>query len=136
MDLQNLCARDGTRTCAISGKIEDIPLEVMDDDVATKDNETLCKQSVVFIRKLHHLLAFITDESAKLVVRQNTSGNGFETWRLLYQKFTLPGTSRDVGLLSQMMTFSFSSQHFPKDFDRHQPSPLAYAAATSAGENM
>ena len=43
-----------------------------------------------FSRKLHVLLAILTSGSAKLVVRQNIRGNGFETWRRLLQKFSMP----------------------------------------------
>ena len=74
----------------------------------------------------------ITEDAAKLVVRQNTSANGFETWRLLATKFTLPGTTRDVGLLSQILGFSFSDQDFQKDFDKLEDLKKKYERDTKS----
>ena len=99
-------------------QVQDMPLELTDEDLVEKSNAELTKARVTFSRKLHYFLALITEDAAKLVVRQNTSTNGFETWRLLSQKFTLPGTTRDVGLLSQILGFSFSDGDFQKDFDK------------------
>ena len=99
-------------------QVQSMPLEITDDDLVEKDNEALTKSRITFSRKLHYFLALITEDAAKLVVRQNTAGNGFETWRLLATKFSLPGTTRDVGLLSQVLGFSFSDQGFQKDFDK------------------
>jgi len=74
----------------------------------------------------------ITEDAAKLVVKQNTSGNGFETWRLFSNKFTLPGTTRDVGLLSQILSFSFSDTDFAKDFDRWEDLKKRYERDTKS----
>ena len=49
---------------------------------------------VLFSRKLHYLLSQLVKDSAKLIVRQNEDSNGFETWRRLYKKFSLPGATR------------------------------------------
>lgn len=46
------------------------------------------------------------------------AGNGFETWRLLCQKFTLPGTARDVGLLSRIQGYFFNESDVLIDFDK------------------
>ena len=88
-------------------KSEDLPLEIADADLAEEGNEQLSRQKLAFSRKLHYLLALITEDGTKLIVKQNTNSNGFETWRLLSHEFTLPGTTKDVGLLSQIMNFSF-----------------------------
>ena len=66
------------------------------------------------------------------MVRQNTAGNGFETWRVLSNKFTLPGTTRDVGSLSQILGFSFSDQDFQKDFDRWEDLKKKYERDTKS----
>ena len=87
--------------------VEDKPLEVTDDDLKVEGNETLSNNSPLFSRKLHYMLALMTEDAAKLTVRQNVNGNGFETWRLLCQKFTLPGATRDVGLLSSILGYTF-----------------------------
>ena len=79
-------------------EVEDMPLEITDTDLKVDGDETLTRLRINFSRKLHYLLALIAENSAKLLVRQNDGGNGFETWRLLCQKFTLPGAAKDVGL--------------------------------------
>jgi hypothetical protein len=99
-------------------KVEDMPLEVTDEDLKVEGNETLSTNRLVFSRKLHYMLALMTEDAAKLTVRQNVGGNGFETWRLLCQKFTLPGTTRDVGLLSRILGYTFNESDFLADFDK------------------
>ena len=110
----------------------DMALELTDEDLKDPDSEQITKSRVLFSRKLHYLLALITEDAAKLVVRQNLTGNGFETWRLLCQKFTLPGTTRDVGLLSQILGFSFSESDFQKDFDRWEDLKKKYERDTKS----
>ena len=113
-------------------KVQDMPLEVTDEDLIEEGNDTLTRSRITFSRKLHYFLALITEDAAKLVVRQNSTGNGFETWRLLSHKFTLPGTTRDVGLLSQILGFSFSDQDFQKDFDRWEDLKKKYERDTKS----
>ena len=50
---------------------------IEDYEAATCQGQRL----LVFSRQLHYLLAQITDGPARLVVRLNEGGNGFETWR-------------------------------------------------------
>ena len=54
-------------------KIENMPLEVTDEDLQEKDNDIQTRQTLAFNRDLHYLLALIADDSAKLIVRQNTA---------------------------------------------------------------
>lgn len=76
------------------------------------------------------MLAFITEGSAKLLVRQNLTCKGFETRRLLCNKFTLPGAAKDVGLLSKIMNNSFKQQDFEKDFDQWENFKKKYERRT------
>ena len=55
-------------------------------------------------------------DSAKLIVRQNEDSNGFETWRRLYKKFSLPGATRSKSLLTQLLDFKFNPATFEQDF--------------------
>ena len=71
-------------------EIEGMPLPIEDKDLSVEGNETQTRLRIAFSRKVHYMLALITEDGAKLVVRQNESGNGFEAWRLLCNKFTLP----------------------------------------------
>ena len=62
-------------------QVQDMPLEITDTDVVEKkDNEASSKARITFSRKFRYFLALITEDAAKIVVRQNTAGNGFETW--------------------------------------------------------
>ena len=72
---------------------------------------------VLFSRKLHYLLSQLVKDSAKLIVRQNEDSNGFETWRRLYQKFSLPGATRSTSLLTQLLDFKFNPATFEQDFN-------------------
>ena len=72
---------------------------------------------VLFSRKLHYLLSQLVKDSAKLIVRQNEDSNGFETWRRLYKKFSLPGATRSTSLLTQLLDFKFNPATFAQDFN-------------------
>ena len=72
---------------------------------------------VLFSRKLHGLISQLVTDSAKLIVRQNENSNGFETWRRLYKKFSLPGATRNTSLLTQLLDFKFNPATFEQDFN-------------------
>ena len=57
-------------------------------DTGDQDVEA-SRKAVTFSRKLHYLLANLTTDTGRLIVRQNTECNGFETWRRLFHKFAL-----------------------------------------------
>ena len=67
---------------------------------------------VLSSRKLHYLISQLVKDSAKLVVRQNEDSNGFETWRRLYKKFSLPGATRSTSLFTQLLDFKFNTATF------------------------
>ena len=59
-----------------------------------RDNARFVDAGLVrFSRQLHYLLAKLTTDSARLVVRGNVELNGFESWRLLSMRFSLPRTA-------------------------------------------
>ena len=62
------------------GKVQDMPLEITDEDLAEKDNDALTKAKTTFSRKLHYYFALSREDAAKLMVRQNTAGSVFETF--------------------------------------------------------
>jgi hypothetical protein len=87
-------------------------------DLDTGDVDNLGTEAANnFSRKLHYLLANLTTDSARLIVRQNFDSNGFETWRLLHQKFALPGATRHVSLWTQLLDFKFNPATFESDFN-------------------
>ena len=70
---------------------------------------------VLFSRKLHYLISQLVKDSAQLIVRQNEDSNGFETWRRLYKKFSLPGATRITSLLTQLLDFKFNPATFEQN---------------------
>ena len=72
-------------------------------------------QLMVFSRQLHYLLAQITEGPARLIVRLNERGSGFEFWRQLHERFSLPDRARGVSLLSQLLDFKFLDASFEAD---------------------
>ena len=73
-----------TRQTVLSDADLNVTLETGDlDNAATQ-------AAIRFSRKLHYLLANLTTDSARLIVRQNFESNGIETWRLLHQEIALP----------------------------------------------
>ena len=67
----------------------------------------------MFSRKLHYLLANLCTGSARLLVRQNEAGNGFETWRRLSQRFSLPDATRHVSLLTRILAKLLNKTSMP-----------------------
>ena len=106
-----------------------------DDDLSvyldTGDlNAQATEQRVTFSRKLHYLLANLTEESARLIVRQNFESNGFETWRRLHAKFALPDATRQVALLTQLLDFRFNPSTFEQDFTTWESIKVKYEQQT------
>ena len=73
---------------------------------------------------MHYLLTQITSESARLLVRGNTELNGFESFRLLARRFSLPGTALDISLLTRVLEFKF--RHFEEDFSEWETLTARY----------
>ena len=96
----------------------DLNVSVVDDQGVTSiDRAATTAARATFSRKLHYLLANLTTDAARLVVRQNDDSNGFETWRRLVKKFALPHATRHVSLLTQLLDFKFNPQTFEQDFN-------------------
>ena len=84
----------------------------------------------MFSRKLHYLLANLCTGSARLLVRQNDAGNGFETWRRLSQRFSLPDATRHVSLLTRILEWKFNTQTFEQDFNAWETVKAKYEQQT------
>ena len=81
-----------------------------------------------FCRKLHYLLANLTKDSARLLVRQNVGQNGFETWRRLHSKFSMPDAQREHSLLAQVLDWKFNVNTFEQDFNAWETVKARYEA--------
>ena len=105
-----------------SAPITDDALERLEADTT----ELVDTELVKFSRQLHYLLTQITSESARLVVRGNTELNGFESWRLLARRFSLPGTALDISLLTRVLEFKFRPDHFEQDYSEWETLKARY----------
>ena len=85
------------------------------DDIILQQEENNSYPGLRFAKQLHYLLANLTDDAARLIVRLNEPGNGFETWRQLYDRFALPSRAKGVSLLSQLLEHQFRDAHFEAD---------------------
>ena len=90
------------------------------------ETELVDTELVKFSRQLHYLLTQITSESARLVVRGNVEMNGFESWRLLARRFSLPGTALDISLLTRVLEFKFRTEQFEQDFSEWETLKARY----------
>ena len=90
------------------------------------DSELGDTELVEFSRHLHRLLSRITSGSAQLVVRRDVELNGFETWRLLTEKFSLPGTAPEISLLKRILEFKFGTEQFEQDLSEWETLKTKY----------
>ena len=67
-------------------------------------------------RRWHYLIVQVTTGSARNVVRLSRQGNGFEAWRLLHERFTLPSRTKGIDILSRILEQEFRTDFFEKDF--------------------
>ena len=111
--------------------LTDTDLRVTLDDDETVDQEATDRR-VLFSKRLHYLLAQLCKDSARLVVRQNIEGNGFETWRRLYAKFALPDATRATSLLTQLLDFRFNPSTFEQDFNTWETLKVRYERQVGA----
>ena len=84
----------------------------------------------MFSRKLHYLIANTCTRSARLLVRQNEVGDGFETWRRLSQRFSLPYATRHVSLLTRILEWKFNTRTFEQDFNAWETVKAKYEQQT------
>lgn len=63
-------------------------------------------------RQLHYLLTQTTSDGARLTARGNVALNGFESWRLLAKRFSLPDTAQNISLLTRISEFRLGTENF------------------------
>ena len=89
----------------------DLQTSAQDDDEA--------KRWTSMSRDLHYILINICSGSAATVVRQQGvvgDNNGFETFRVLHQRFSLPVGTRSIGYLTTLLKPKFEEQSFEENF--------------------
>ena len=111
-------------------RAETSDVEIVDAHFATALQQEEAVEMRMFSRKLHYLLANLCTGSARLLVRQNAAGNGFETWRRLSQRFSLPDATRHVSLLTKILEWKFNTQTFEQDFNAWETVKAKYEQQT------
>ena len=89
----------------------DLQTSAQDDDEA--------RRWTSMSRDLHYILINICSGSAATVVRQQGvvgDNNGFETFRVLHQRFSLPVGTRSIGYLTTLLKPKFEEQSFEENF--------------------
>ena len=89
----------------------DLQTSAQDDDEA--------RRWTLMSRDLHYILINICSGSAATVVRQQGvvgDNNGFETFRVLHQRFSLPVGTRSIGYLTTLLKPKFEVQSFGENF--------------------
>ena len=111
-------------------RAETSDVEIIDAHFATALQQEEAVEMRMFSRKLHYLLANLCTGSARLLVHQNAAGNGFETWRRLSQRFSLPDATRHVSLLTKILEWKFNTQTFEQDFNAWETVKAKYEQQT------
>ena len=109
---------------------EDLAMTIQDEIGTLVVDRVATARHVTVSRKWHYLLANLTTESARLTVRQNYESNGFETWRRLVKKYSLPDATRHVSLLAQLLDFKFNPQNFEQEFNTWETFKVKYEKQT------
>ena len=130
-NFENYVFAHNPEAAELLNKTELLDVEVTDALSHDGDADETSRR-VTFSRKLYYLLALITRGAARLVVRQLSTKNGFETWRNLYKNFALPGATRHVGLLTRVLKPSSRAEHFEQDFYQWESFKNHYKSQTGS----
>ena len=74
------------------------------------------EQWVQLSNNLHYLLVSTCDGPASTICRQNMQGNGFETWRLIHARYSIPLGTRSIGYLTRLLKPQLVEQKFEESF--------------------
>ena len=102
---------------------ESMTEHIVDSDL--KDYEELLPKGTIpdpqltavqLSRNLHHLLiGFTASPGPRVLALQYDTANGFETWRRLHLRYSLPAKS--AGALSALLRVKFNEKDFETSFD-------------------
>ena len=76
----------------------------------------MAEQWIQLSNNLHYILVSICDGPASTICRQNTQGNGFETWPLIHSRYSIPLGTRSIGYLTRLLKPQFDEQKFEESF--------------------
>ena len=82
----------------------------------TAPTQQVAEQWIQLSNNLHYILVSACDVPASTTHRQNTQGDGFETWRLTHSRYSIPLGTRSVGYLTRLRKPQFDEQKFEESF--------------------
>ena len=80
---------------------------------------------------LHNILINMTTGTALQTVKGNKDGNGFETWRKLYEKFTTNVRLKAMQELMKILRTTFDDRNFLEDFEKWENRIKEYETASN-----
>jgi hypothetical protein len=122
---KSFLATVNTRYKTLMDWAESMVEHIVDSDL--KDYEELLPEgpipdpqltAVQLSRNLHHMLmGFTASPGPRVLVLQNDTANGFETWRRLHLRYSLPIPAKSAGALSALLRVKFNEKDFETSFD-------------------
>ena len=79
-------------------------------------SQQVAEQWIQLSNNLHYILVSTCDGPASTIGRQNMQGNGFETWRLIHARCSIPLGTRSIGYLTKLLTPQLDEQKFEDSF--------------------
>ena len=88
-------------------------------------SQAVAEQWAQLSNNLHYLLVSTCDGPASTICRQNMQGNGFETWRQIHAKYSIPLGTRSIGHLTKLLKPQLDEQKFDESFTTWEFLPFA-----------
>jgi hypothetical protein len=85
---------------------------------------------IAFSRKLFYVLVTITEKAALLIVQSVTTGNGFEAWRKLCQRYKPQAQLQSMGTLTTILEVTFPELNFEDHFSFWESEIQKYESTT------
>ena len=79
-------------------------------------SQQVAEQWIQLSNNLHYILVSTCDGPASTICRQNMQGNGFETWRLIHARYSIPFGTRSIGYLTKLLKPQLDEQKFEESF--------------------
>ena len=79
-------------------------------------SQQVAEQWIQLSNNLHYILVSTCDGPASTICRQNMQGNGFETWRLIHARYSIPLGTRSIGYLTKLLKPQLDEQKFEESF--------------------
>ena len=78
--------------------------------------QQVAEQWIQLSNSLRYILVSTCDGPASTICRQNMQGNGFETWRLVHARYSIPLGTRSIGYFTKLLKPQLDEQKFEESF--------------------